>query len=281
MLTFEDFFKKKKIDLQQLQQAEPAVYAEFNREYPLMGEKSFDHSKKYWFNNLRRTYPLPEIVKPHPVLAEAISDIAVQGIAVAAAQNLDTGIEKPKFKEDELVALSAPDIAEKDISLAEAEQDILQSQQGTTVIKPAFKPRFNSKNLPKTKNQLEKETTEASPKPDQPESETTKPAFKPRFNMQNIKKDTIKTVSEPVVPNVETILDRTGADTSTAPEEILPKPAYVPRFNFKNLPKPIDRQTQEESASTENEQQPEIKPDKPTYKPRFQMKNPNNPTQPD
>ena len=92
MLTFEEFFQKKKIDLTQLRNAEPGLFVEFSKHYPLMGEKSFDHTKKYWFNKLRRTYPLAVKAKSHPVEAAAISDMAIQGIAAAAAQNLDKNI---------------------------------------------------------------------------------------------------------------------------------------------------------------------------------------------
>jgi len=69
-MTFEEFFKKKKIDLVQLKVAEPALFAEFESHYVQMGEKSFDHTKKYWFNNLRRLYHTPEEVKVEKVKIE-------------------------------------------------------------------------------------------------------------------------------------------------------------------------------------------------------------------
>lgn len=58
-MTFEEFFHKKKIDLLALKQAEPALFEEFKNHYEQMGEKSFDHTKKYWFNKLRRGFPIP------------------------------------------------------------------------------------------------------------------------------------------------------------------------------------------------------------------------------
>jgi hypothetical protein len=163
MLTFEEFFRKKKIDLQQLQVSEPALFAEFSKHYPLMGEKSFDHTKKYWFNGLRRTYPLKEIVKPHAVQAEAISQTAMQGVAVAAAQNANEAIERPKFKEDNLTYLAEADISEQDISLTEIEKSIVENHPVTNLegatAKPVFKPRFNIKNIQKP------EEAKAAPEP--------------------------------------------------------------------------------------------------------------------
>ncbi|WP_039053537.1 hypothetical protein [Sphingobacterium sp. T2] len=60
MLSFEEFFIKKKIDLSALRKADEALFLEFQEHYRLMGEKSFDHSKKFWFNRLRHLHPLHE-----------------------------------------------------------------------------------------------------------------------------------------------------------------------------------------------------------------------------
>ena len=47
-MTFEEFFSaRKKIDLVALQKAEPSLFAEFETHFVQMGEKSFDHTKKY------------------------------------------------------------------------------------------------------------------------------------------------------------------------------------------------------------------------------------------
>ncbi len=66
MMTFEEFFIKKKIDLTHLRQVHPSLYEEFRNHYAQMGEKSFDHTKKYWFNRLRKDFLLPDPVKPVP-----------------------------------------------------------------------------------------------------------------------------------------------------------------------------------------------------------------------
>ena len=250
MLTFEDFFKKKRIDLQQLQQAEPALFAEFSKHYPLMGEKSFDHTKKYWFNNLRHLYPLAEEPKPHKVQAEAISQTAVQGVAVAAAQNLDAGIERPKFKEDNLPELVEANVPEQDVSLTEIEKTIIEGtseaelatdnpQPATEAAKPAFKPRFNAKNIKKPEVEIQPEIKDPEPVTENPQPATEqKPAFKPRFNMQNIKKEAVKTASETETQSPETETKTEPATENPQPKIEEAKPVYKPRFQMKNTPKP-------------------------------------------
>jgi hypothetical protein len=57
-MTFEEFFAKKKIDLEALHKEQPDLFNEFRLHFAEMGEKSFDHSKKFWFNKLRREYLL-------------------------------------------------------------------------------------------------------------------------------------------------------------------------------------------------------------------------------
>ncbi|SMO59614.1 hypothetical protein SAMN06265350_104132 [Solitalea koreensis] len=57
-MTFEEFFAKKKINLQALKKVQPELFDEFKTHFELMGEKSFDHSKKFWFNKLRREFLL-------------------------------------------------------------------------------------------------------------------------------------------------------------------------------------------------------------------------------
>ncbi len=205
MLNFEDFFAKKKIDLAQLHNAEPDLFAEFSIHYPLMGEKSFDHTKKYWFNNLRRLYPLSTEIKPHAVKAEAISQMAVQGVAVAAAQNLNEAIEKPKFKEDNLPGLVEENVPVKEVSLAEEEKTIIENEAEIPVAKPVFKPRFNIQNIKKdvvkevlkTEAEVSKseEKIQAEPEIEKPEptikpteNNEAKPVYKPRFQMKNIPK---------------------------------------------------------------------------------------------
>jgi len=61
-MTFEEFFIKKNIDLPALKAANPSLFEEFHLHFTIMGEKSFDHSKKFWFNRLRKDFKLPDLV---------------------------------------------------------------------------------------------------------------------------------------------------------------------------------------------------------------------------
>lgn len=79
-MVFEEFFKKKKIDLAALQAAEGSLFSEFKEHFEQMGEKSFDHTKKYWFNKLRRRFPAPQEIKtekfstPNPIAEQTITE---------------------------------------------------------------------------------------------------------------------------------------------------------------------------------------------------------------
>jgi len=117
-----------------------------------MGEKSFDHSKKFWFNKLRRAYLLIEIPKPEPITLStpiSISDLAV----------------------------NTPTSSESEIKKELVDGEI-------TTPKPVFKPRFKAAILvseaPKVENK-EEDTSEQHLQP--------KPAYKPRFKPAIIKKD--------------------------------------------------------------------------------------------
>src|SRR5271169_3087086 len=69
-MLFDEFFKKKKINLATFEQGEPALFSEFKIHFEKMGEKSFDHTKKYWFNKLRLRFPAPPEVKVEKVAIE-------------------------------------------------------------------------------------------------------------------------------------------------------------------------------------------------------------------
>src|ERR1700712_4923969 len=62
-MEFEEFFRKKKINLVAFEEGEQALFSEFKIHFEQMGEKSFDHTKKYWFNKLRLRFPAPVEVK--------------------------------------------------------------------------------------------------------------------------------------------------------------------------------------------------------------------------
>src|ERR1700759_15563 len=97
-MTFEEFFKKKKISLDALQLAEPGLFSEFRIHFEAMGEKSFDHTKKYWFNKLRLQYPAPaeqktEKVKIDNPLAEQTITDSLEQAAIAPKPGFT-----PRFK---------------------------------------------------------------------------------------------------------------------------------------------------------------------------------------
>ena len=55
-MTFEEFFAKKKINLERFEKEAPDLLSTLRKEYEVMGPKSFDHSKKFLFNIWRRKY---------------------------------------------------------------------------------------------------------------------------------------------------------------------------------------------------------------------------------
>src|SRR5690606_38159649 len=113
-MTFEEFFVKKRIDITQLAKADPELVSEFKSHFLLMGEKSFDHSKKFWFNKLRKEFHLKEEQKP---VKETIKETPIASQA------------EP---------LSSPTIEQKPAAV---------SSNPVPGTKPAFKPRFNPKNI--------------------------------------------------------------------------------------------------------------------------------------
>jgi hypothetical protein len=160
-----------------------------------MGEKSFDHSKKFWFNKLRRAYPLAEVVK----------------IAVAPQAE---ALEASSFETHK-----AP-VAEAMVPQAEA----LESPVAEVLeAKPAFKPpvaealeakaNINTSNTEIKNNQVE-ETETPNSEPTKP-TDTAKPAYKPRFKA-------------PAKPADE--LEAKESDLAPSNEIVDPKPAYRTRF---------------------------------------------------
>lgn len=67
-ISLEDFLRKKRIAPDAFRAALPEEWAEYERLFQEMGPVSFDYQKKFFFNGLRRAFPLP----PEPALpAEA------------------------------------------------------------------------------------------------------------------------------------------------------------------------------------------------------------------
>lgn len=177
-MTFEEFFKKKKIDLVAFEQGEPALFSEFKIHYDRMGEKSFDHTKKYWFNKLRLRFPAPPEVKVEKVAIE--NTLAEQTIteSLIESSNPPPNIGfKPKFR----------------AGVTKPAEETPQPKEETAPASPppniGFKPKFKAGvTKPAEPATEQKEETKETPATDQPaESDEAKPAYKPRFNMKNIK----------------------------------------------------------------------------------------------
>ncbi|MGZ3834944.1 MAG: hypothetical protein ACXVB0_15565, partial [Mucilaginibacter sp.] len=97
-MLFEEFFKKKKINLVTFEQGEPELFSEFKFHFDQMGEKSFDHTKKYWFNKLRLRFPAPPEVKVEKAAVEnPLPEQTVAATLTEAAPSPNVGF-KPKFR---------------------------------------------------------------------------------------------------------------------------------------------------------------------------------------
>jgi hypothetical protein len=184
-MTFEEFFKKKRIDLAALQSGEPGLFSEFRKHFEQMGEKSFDHTKKYWFNKLRLQYHLAPELKPEKVHME--NQLAEQTITEALVEEKipapSVGF-KPRFK---------PGMANKP---AESTSDIKDpAPENSATITPEVNeaaankdqhpPFQQEKEAMQAKADAMPRTTDNEPAEKPPESPATKPAgFKPRFNMK-------------------------------------------------------------------------------------------------
>ncbi|MGJ1357841.1 hypothetical protein ACR79K_14140 [Sphingobacterium siyangense] len=171
-MTFEEFFIKKKIDLKALKAADEPLFEEFKAHYSAMGEKSFDHSKKFWFNKLRKSFHLAEeeTVIAKPVEKQVTPDASSETSSIPTAK--PAGF-KPRFK--------APSAAVKDEAQATSKQEIADSAESTPdSIPTGFKPRFKAgvtkapdaaASTPASEETTDEATTSA-PKPT---------GFKPRF----------------------------------------------------------------------------------------------------
>jgi hypothetical protein len=202
-MTFEEFFLKKKIDLELFKKGNLDLYIEFKAHFEQMSDKSFDHTKKYWFNDLRRQFPLSEekeialkeALKPKDSIPNTAITDEIKG-AIEVLTPKPAGF-KPRFKTPSL-AESSSIKAESETLKAEGEKlkaeskEIGEKDKEVPIAKPAgFKPRFKATNLaesekPKAKSEILKageETIETVNK----EVSISKPAgFKPRFKASNL-----------------------------------------------------------------------------------------------
>ncbi|MGJ1421454.1 hypothetical protein ACR79T_17685 [Sphingobacterium spiritivorum] len=214
-MTFEEFFVKKNIDLNALQHSNSALYDEFKKHYMLMGEKSFDHTKKFWFNRLRKDYKLAE-QETSPAVVVKKTETQVASSASAGIASKPAGF-RPKFKS------AAPPVTD---NAPAAESTSAETRPAT-----GFTPRFKSNSTPA--NAEQKESSDP-----QPASSNTPAGFKPRF-----KPGVTKTNPE----------ESTSSEKDNT-QETANKPAgFKPRFKAGiTAPKKEDEIPQAESAVIES-----------------------------
>ncbi|MFD1257938.1 hypothetical protein ACFQ3S_14110 [Mucilaginibacter terrae] len=268
MILFEEFFKKKKINLAALQQDDQELFSEFKDHYEQMGEKSFDHTKKYWFNKLRRQYPLPPEVKAERLRPE--NQIAEQTVA-------DT-LTEPSITDN------APDMHQAQLAAAE-------NKPAEPAPKMGFKPKFKAASpvqayAPEEATpQQTPENNEATPA-ETPAAPKPKPGFKPRFKTGVTNSQPIENTTEtPLINNAQPEASTNKPDNPINQTTTPPKTDLEPHFkagvtNIKITPeieKPVAPETVKAEVVTptvEPQAEPTTEPDgppapKPAYKPRF------------
>ncbi|MFD0794283.1 hypothetical protein ACFQZX_11700 [Mucilaginibacter litoreus] len=275
-MTFEEFFKKKKIDLMALQAAQPGLFSEFKDHFEKMGEKSFDHTKKYWFNKLRLQYYLAPEVKVEKVIIE--NKLAEQTITAALAEAApapSVGF-KPRFKagmgsKPADTASDKKDLPEKDAAAVTPEANEAAAKHEA----PAFEQQ--KAEMQQQADQMPR-NTDGEAKEDAPPT-TLGTGFKPRFNMKMAqgKAPQTKEFEQDNPPGTE---PEREAATDEAEQAAAPKPAgFKPRFNAKTMAaKPVEDTGKEpgnsEPVNTEKPDAPvEAPAPKPAgFKPRFNAK---------
>jgi len=217
-MTFEEFFKKKRVDLAALEKAEPALFSEFKTHYEQMGEKSFDHTKKYWFNKTRRQYPLaPEVKTEKPQIANPIAEQTITEslteTAPATPPSPKVGFT-PKFR---AANIAKPVVEDKKEESPVTTDEPVNPPVEAAPAKPAgFVPRFKMK--PKTDVE---ESTPPLTSPQTAEATEAKPAYVPKFKMKPKVEAEESTTTPPTTTN----------EASPATEPVAEKkPAYKPRF---------------------------------------------------
>ncbi len=253
-MTFEEFFKKKRIDLVALEQGGQSLFSEFKNHFEQMGEKSFDHTKKYWFNKLRRQYPLAPEVKTEKVhidnpLAEQTITESLSEATATPAPSPKLGFA-PKFRAGNMPKPAPADKKEETVNPPDAPAATENLPDAAPAPKLGFVPKFKAGvtakavsttedkkeeplNPPVVEANSENSQIAASPSP------SPKLGFKPKFKAATIPKpaENAENKAEPASPPAveETTSEQIVAPT-TPSETIEAKPAYKPKFNMRNLP---------------------------------------------
>lgn len=269
-MTFEDFFIKKRIDLRQLETAEPQLYKEFKSHFELMGEKSFDHTKKFWFNRLRRSYHLKEdTAAPQQAISTSPLD---ENKAIAAAESPQAvkpvGF-KPRFKPGQTAPIKEEGAEDKPLK---EEEGSASAEQGSGKAKKptGFKPRFKAgiTNKEATSDQQEQpssssQNTERTEQKKNIEPSTTTEStgvsrptgFKPRFKAGV----TGKTAADP--PSQEQTPQQPEKEDKDSPNASKPL-GFKPRFKA-GTTKTTPAEAQDPSGKEQGVQEQGFDMDKP------------------
>ena len=254
-MTFEEFFAKKKIDLTALQKADNSLYEEFKKHYVAMGAKSFDHTKKFWFNRLRKSYHLAEmpldkndlqqaIVKEQPSVKKEVSTSApgFKPRFKAPTITKDTVSQEPETPNNRVEKISEP-VSDNDVAAKPAgfkprfkagiTKQPATTEQGTAATEPQAEGQSN------TTSASDPAAQQAAPA-ELPTEASSKPAgFKPRFKAGITKSATAEQDTAATDPQAEGQSNTTSASDSAAqqaapaelPTEASSKPAgFKPRF---------------------------------------------------
>jgi hypothetical protein len=224
-MTFEEFFQRKKISLAALEQGEPSLFSEFKIHFEQMGEKSFDHTKKYWFNKLRLRFPTPPEAKVEKVAIE--NPLAEQTINETLSETpspANVGF-KPRFKAG-ATKPAEPTSNPEPIS----EKPVENTEQTTPSTTLGFKPKFKAGVTKSAESSTNTEPASSEAPIENPEQAAPKPAigFKPKF------KAGVTKTTQPVPEKTGEPKEETPAADQSA-ENTEAKPAYKPRFNMKNI----------------------------------------------
>lgn len=221
-MTFEEFFTKKKIDLKALKAADEPLFEEFKAHYSVMGEKSFDHSKKFWFNKLRKSFHLAEeeaVLIKKPVQTDHVETAPAAKDIIAAKP---AGF-KPRFK----AATPAETADQKEEPKTDPSTTRSEATDSTVAETPkpaGFKPRFKPGITKNTANTTETPTPTDSSGESVPE--TPKPTgFKPRFK-PGVTKAAASEQSAPLGENPVTASETKAPETA----ETAKPTGFKPRF---------------------------------------------------
>lgn len=222
-MIFEEFFKKKKINLVTFEQGEPALFSEFKIHFEQMGEKSFDHTKKYWFNKLRLRFPAPPEVKTEKVAIE--NPLAQQTITEAliesASPSPNVGF-KPKFRAGVTKPIeSTPDTETAPTSKKSTEN----TEQAAPLPNIGFKPKFKAGVTKPAEAVPQPKEDTSSVEPAINTEQSTRPpnvGFKPRFKA-GVTKPAEAAPPKENLPNTES---EAKTEPATPPSNI----GFKPRF---------------------------------------------------